>query len=154
MNIQRKSLIAILLLLFVSGARPQTTPRVCVKHLVSPAYPPLARQARLQGILTANLHIRSDGTVRDVTVSTDEPLLRDHPLLQSEIQRVVRQWTFECIGCASAEFEHSVRFTYLLDGEDSDQRNQTVAMDLPNEITISDTPPLCDHCPTKPRSKR
>jgi hypothetical protein len=143
-------LLTIVLFSLVATLHALDAPRVCVKHVVSPLrYPPLARAARLQGTITAKLLIGVDGAVRSVTTSTDDLSLRSHPVLQDEIERLVRQWTFECFGCASAEFEHSVRFTYRLNGEDSYEHDLKVTMDLPGEVAISDTPPVCDHCPAK-----
>jgi len=147
----RSSLCLLIVLCIVTPvANSQNSPNVCVKHIVSPLrYPPIARQARIQGTVVAKLRVGADGTVQQVNILTDDLLLRAHPILQSETEKIVREWTFECSGCASPEFEHTVRFTYRLEGEDSQYDTSKVTMDLPTEVIITTAPPVCDHCPAK-----
>jgi TonB family protein len=55
---------------------------------VSPVYPPLALQARIQGIVTLNVTLAQDGTVRELRVASG------HPLLVNSAIDAVKQWTF------------------------------------------------------------
>jgi TonB family protein len=55
---------------------------------VAPVYPPLALQARIQGVVTLNVTVAQDGTVQDVHV------VSGHPLLVNSALDAVRQWTF------------------------------------------------------------
>jgi TonB family protein len=53
-----------------------------------PAYPPLARQARIQGVVAMSVLIGTDGKVTNVRVMTGHPLL-----VQSAIE-AVKQWVY------------------------------------------------------------
>lgn len=56
---------------------------------VRPIYPPLARQARIQGVVKINAIVSRDGTVQSLeTVS-------GHPLLVNAALDAVRQWHYE-----------------------------------------------------------
>jgi TonB family protein len=107
-------------LLFNLNVQTQNPGRTCIRHVISPTrYPTLTRQARLQGPVVAKLKISPDGSVADVTVQAEDPVLRAHPMLQSETQELVRTWTFECQSCApGVAFEHGIKFNYRLEGAD------------------------------------
>jgi hypothetical protein len=149
------ALLAILPILFVADGQTQNPVHVCVRHLTSPArYPVVARQARIQGTVTASLRIGVDGVVNEVVVAAQDPILVAHPILQTETQRVVRQWTFQCQSCASGtSFEHMIKFTYRLEGEDAPYDDTKVTIDLPDEVTIIARPPVCDHCPASQKKR-
>ena len=55
---------------------------------VDPTYPPLARQARIQGPVVMNVSVGIDGKVSNIRVITGHPLL-----IQSAIE-AVKQWVF------------------------------------------------------------
>jgi len=54
-----------------------------------PAYPPLARQARIQGVVRFNAVIGKDGTIQNLT------LVSGHPLLVPSATEAVRQWRYQ-----------------------------------------------------------
>jgi protein TonB len=58
-----------------------------LKH-VSPAYPEIARQARVQGVVILECTIGPDGRIEQVTV------LRGIPLLDAAAVEAVRQWVY------------------------------------------------------------
>jgi TonB family protein len=58
-------------------------------HQVPPVYPPLAKQARIQGTVRLTAIIGKDGTVQDVQ------LVSGHPLLVPAAMEAVRQWRYE-----------------------------------------------------------
>lgn len=62
--------------------------RARLKHEVRPEYPPLAKQARIQGSVRFSLIIATDGTVKNIT------LLSGHPLLVQPATEAVKQWVF------------------------------------------------------------
>ena len=131
-------LAALCLLLGVDGQKQQAPIHVCVRHLVVPTeYPVLARQARIQGTAIAKLKIAADGTVSDAVVESQDPLLVAHPILQSETQQLVRQWTFQCESCApGVGFGHVIKFNYRLEGKDSRNADTRIMMELPDEVNI------------------
>ena len=57
-------------------------------HHVAPSYPPIARQAKISGVVIVEALIAEDGSVRDVKV------LRSVPLLDTAATDAVRQWRF------------------------------------------------------------
>ncbi|MBI1897835.1 MAG: energy transducer TonB [Acidobacteria bacterium] len=54
-----------------------------------PTYPPLARQARIQGTVRFNAVIGRDGSIQNLT------LVSGHPLLVPSAQEAVRQWVYQ-----------------------------------------------------------
>lgn len=60
-----------------------------LKYMVKPVYPPLARQARIQGTVRLNAIIGTDGRVKDLTV------VSGHPLLVPAALEAVKQWVYE-----------------------------------------------------------
>jgi TonB family protein len=84
------------------GVPPQTPPGGSVKrirvgarvqqenllHSVDPVYPPLARQARIQGVVRFNVIIGKDGHVENAT------LMSGHPLLVPAAQEALKQWIY------------------------------------------------------------
>jgi protein TonB len=54
----------------------------------NPAYPPLARQSGVQGEVVLVVVVGTDGKVKDVT------LVSGHPLLRNAAVAAVKQWTY------------------------------------------------------------
>ncbi|HUJ20652.1 MAG TPA: TonB family protein [Bryobacteraceae bacterium] len=54
-----------------------------------PIYPPLAKQARIQGVVRFNAIIGRDGTIQNLT------LISGHPLLVPAAQEAVKQWLYK-----------------------------------------------------------
>jgi protein TonB len=54
-----------------------------------PIYPPLAKQARIQGVVRLNAIIGKDGTIQNLTVATG------HPLLVPSALEAVKQWVYQ-----------------------------------------------------------
>jgi protein TonB len=55
---------------------------------VDPVYPPLARQARIQGVVRFNVTIGKDGHVSNIT------LVSGHPLLVAAAKEALQQWIY------------------------------------------------------------
>jgi periplasmic protein TonB len=53
-----------------------------------PVYPPLAKQARIQGVVKLNAIISRDGTIQNLTV------ISGHPLLTPSAMEAVKQWVY------------------------------------------------------------
>jgi TonB family protein len=120
----------------------------------STEYPALARQAQLQGTVILKLKILHDGKVLSAEPSTEDFLLNHYPVLQSAAAELVKKWTFGYFDCSENDtFEHVVRFVYKLEGPPKQFDDTSVIMELPNEVTVTASPPLCDHCPPPPKSK-
>ena len=121
----------------------QENPLVVIKHFEKMDYPMLARQARLQGSISIHLTISSLGKVLDAQASTDDKLLRDHPLLQSETVKLVRKWTFGCVNCApNADYNDELIFVFRLEGPETGPNSKTLfKADSPNRFTVTTNPP-------------
>ncbi|HEV2115869.1 MAG TPA: energy transducer TonB [Terriglobales bacterium] len=58
-------------------------------HRVQPMYPPLARQARIQGTVILQAEISKDGTIENLR------LISGHPMLAPSAIEAVRQWRYK-----------------------------------------------------------
>lgn len=67
------------------GSRAQAANLI---HEVAPQYPPLAKQARIQGTVRFNVVIGKDGKVNNIQ------LLSGHPLLAPAAAEALRQWVY------------------------------------------------------------
>ena len=56
---------------------------------VTPVYPPLAKQARIQGTVRFTAIIGKDGTIQNLQ------LVSGHPLLVAAAQEAVKQWVYK-----------------------------------------------------------
>jgi len=54
-----------------------------------PIYPPLAKQARISGVVRLNAIIGKDGTIQNLTVASG------HPLLIPAALEAVKQWVYQ-----------------------------------------------------------
>jgi protein TonB len=54
-----------------------------------PAYPPLAKQARIQGVVRLNAIIGKDGSIQDLKAASG------HPLLVPSALEAVKQWLYK-----------------------------------------------------------
>jgi hypothetical protein len=146
------SLVAASLVLISAMPAPQQNQPIIiyVKHLVPPrGYPSLARQTRLHGTIAIELTIAADGTFLNAESAPGDNDTIGFPILRDDAEKLVRKWTFGCVGCPpSTPFEHTIRFNYRLDNEDILPDNWVV-MNLPDEVTMTASPPECDHCPPK-----
>jgi TonB family protein len=66
--------------------------------LSDPVYPPLARQARIQGAVRLNLHLHNDGTVQSAEV------MDGHPMLIVAAMESAKKSQFDCGGCEETTF--------------------------------------------------
>ena len=54
-----------------------------------PVYPPLAKQARISGVVHLTAVIAKDGTIQDLKV------ISGHPLLVQAAMEAVKQWVYQ-----------------------------------------------------------
>ena len=91
---------------------PEAAQALLVKK-VPPEYPPLARQARIQGTVILKIVISKDGDVRDVQ------LFSGHPMLAPAAIEAVKQWKYQPYteGGESVEVSATVRVNFSLAGK-------------------------------------
>ena len=71
------------------AAQSATVPRRPVRHMVTPAYPDLAKKLNLTGTARIEVTIGSDGIVKHTRI------LGGHPVLAAEAERAAEKSTFE-----------------------------------------------------------
>jgi TonB family protein len=82
--------------------------RVVLTTVSPPVYPPLARQARINGEVDLALGIRPDGTVGSVSV------ISGHPMLRSVALESAQRSQFECSACTADLTPYTVRYKFEL----------------------------------------
>lgn len=118
---------------------PQSTQtKVHLRKFQIPGYPPLARQAWVQGKVEVTVHLRSDGTVDSVSDITG------HPLLASRVADAVKSWEFEPPGHDSMVLV--IEFEYVLKGP-QDERNvvHQISGTLPTHCEVVTNPVPSTH---------
>ncbi len=81
-------------------------------HKVQPDYPPLARQARMQGAVVLQAVISREGTIENLQV------LSGHPMLVPSALAAVRQWRYRpyFLNGEPVEVETQVTVNFVLGG--------------------------------------
>ena len=81
-------------------------------HKVQPTYPPIARQARVQGAVELRAIISKTGTIENLVV------VRGHPMLSAAAIEAVRQWRYRpyLLNNQPIEVETEITVNFLLSG--------------------------------------
>jgi protein TonB len=81
-------------------------------HRVQPIYPPIARQARVQGAVELRAIISKNGTIENLVV------VRGHPMLSAAAIEAVRQWRYRpyLLNGEPIEVETEITVNFLLSG--------------------------------------
>lgn len=69
--------------------RVDSVPDSKIVHRVQPAYPPDARDARIEGVVRVRVFVGKDGRVEDARI------VSGHPLLSPAALHAAKQWTFK-----------------------------------------------------------
>lgn len=125
----RKTLCSFCVLSFVgflslSDHKPKD---ICIGHLESPLYDPLARQARLQGDVSIQIRVAPDGRVASVQT------IAGPSLLAREAERNIRTWVF------NPGDERTLAITYEFRLEQPEiyyDPPSRVTFDLPDKVRI------------------
>jgi TonB family protein len=115
---------------------PTPTPGISVIKFAAPAYPPIAKTARIQGDVRLLIEIASDGSAKNVSV------LSGHPMLVQAAEDAVKQWRFGCQRC-DQPLRHIVTVSFVMDeklsatcqGNDFGTR-QSIEPALPNRVVL------------------
>lgn len=81
-------------------------------HQVKPTYPPLARQARIQGQVVLEAIIAKDGTIQNLR------LVQGHPMLAPSAIEAVKQWRYKpyFLNGEPVEVETQITVNFTLSG--------------------------------------
>jgi TonB family protein len=117
--------------------------QVTLTELFPPAYPPLARQARISGDVQLELKIRQDGSVDSLEV------VNGHPLLAPAALDSAKQSHFHCTNCSKSLTSYRLVYSFQLVGaEDCCSATQVAlpkASQLENHVTLFARPMcICD----------
>jgi len=79
---------------------------------VPPTYPPLARQARIQGVVILQAQISKDGTIQNLQ------LISGHPMLAPAVIEAVKQWRYKpyLLNGEPVEVDTQVQVNFTLAG--------------------------------------
>jgi len=137
-----KRVVATVLLAIAACAQtPNNGASLSVRHFVAPAYPVVARIARVQGTAVAEVTIKADGAVDSVKVISAFPLLRD------SVETALKQWSFQTSAGTT------LRVTTLFELADDcplsspvgpDYMQTTVTADLPSSVAVKACPPVIE----------
>jgi TonB family protein len=101
--------------------------------IVVPRYPPLALMAGLQGSVTVEVEVDTDGKVISAKANGSDPIL------QRATEENIRQWSFEP---TPGSPRHAVIYNYRIVGERVQSSCPIVIFNLPDRVEISTRPPL------------
>jgi TonB family protein len=123
--------MAVLFMLLASG-HTQGSPDYYIASLQMPCYPPLARQARVQGQTKVRVEVGNDGTV------TVAEALDGNPLLKAASLPNARTWKFGSgQGVDLSRLKTIIVFDYRLEGEPGWERCAArVIFDSFNKVEI------------------
>ena len=82
-------------------------------HKVQPQYPPLARQARIQGVVVLQALIGKDGNIQNLHV------VSGHPMLTNSALEAVKEWKYKpyYLNGEPVEVETTINVNFSLSGE-------------------------------------
>jgi protein TonB len=82
-------------------------------HKVQPSYPPLARQARIQGTVVLQALIGKDGSIQNLHV------VSGHPMLTNSALEAVKEWRYKpyYLNGEPVEVETTINVNFTLSGE-------------------------------------
>jgi periplasmic protein TonB len=81
-------------------------------HRVQPTYPPLARQARIQGVVILQAEISKEGNIQNLQ------LISGHPMLAPAAIEAVKQWKYKpyLLNGEPVEVETQIQVNFTLSG--------------------------------------
>jgi TonB family protein len=122
----------------VAAQAPEPTPGISVIEFVGPAYPFIARAARIEGDVRVLVAIAPDGSAQEVTT------LSGHPMLVDAATAAVKQWKFGCQRCRPP-LRHIVTIMFRL-LPPCQLPGGRVKPELPLRLTVEASPPCGDQC--------
>lgn len=112
---------------------PAASPELCVTHVESLHYPPLARQTLIKGEVKLSAMVDETGKVILPALSSGHPLLAEVALAN------IRKWTFRPPKGGAITIE--VTYEFVLRGQPEASPNEEFFFDLPNHVLIVANPP-------------
>ena len=118
-----------------AGAPPDESNISCIERMDLPVYAPLARAARIEGVVTASVRLSAEGSVQDV--NSDIPKRDSRILLWSPAERVLRNARYrpDCAGKTV-----TVIFKFQIAGEASSYDRPAHVFGAPNQFWVITSP--------------
>lgn len=85
---------------------PAQPPQLVLVKLSPPVYPPLARQALIEGEVSLRVAVHPDGSLDSVTV------LSGHRLLAQAAVDSAKQSEFKCLACSGSDVTRTLTYTF------------------------------------------
>jgi hypothetical protein len=125
----------LLCVVILSLAIPSVAQSNCAELIEKPNYPPLARQAFVQGKVKAHFDVGSDGRPLNLVVE-------GHPLFQEAVKSAINETTLD----AHCQGTIEVIYSFALSGEMGYKSPTSIVFNPPNEflITTYRPPPISD----------
>jgi len=138
------------LFVLIASGHTQGSPDYYITSLQMPCYPPLARQATLQGQTKVKIEVGSDGAVKSAEA------VEGNVLLQTAALASVRTWKFGGgPGASLAQLKTTVLFDYRLEGERGWERCAArVIFDGYSKVEIIGHPPVINVTTVNAPAKR
>jgi TonB family protein len=135
------SRVMVVLFTLLASGHTQGSPDYYISSLQMPCYPPLARQAKVQGQAKVRIDVENEGTV------TFAEALEESPLLQAAALPNARTWKFgDGQGADLSRLKTTIIFKYRPEGEPSWERCAARAIsDSFNKVEIIGHPPVVGH---------
>ncbi len=114
--------------------------QICVRHIVVPEYPYLARLAYVTGSVHMTIQVRPDGTVATATATEKDNTA--FKFLVDESEKNVRQWLFCSSDPSSEAHTLTITYNYKLEEPATYYPHVVVVMDLPESVQITTQRPL------------
>lgn len=130
--------VMVVSLMLLANGHTQGSPDYYIASLQMPCYPPLARQARVQGQAKVMIEVGNDGAV------TSAEALEGNPILKAAAVPNARTWKFGGgPGADLSRLKTTIVFDYRLEGEPSWERCAVrVTFDSFNKVEIIGHPPV------------
>lgn len=130
--------VVALLFTLVAGGHSQGSPDFYIASVQMPCYPPLARQAQVQGKVSVRVEVSRDGRV------TLAEAVDGNPMLKAAALPNARTWTFGAgQGVDVSTLKTTIVFEYRLEGEPSWERCAArIIFDSFNKVEIIGHPPI------------
>ena len=119
--------------------------KITVQKFEPPVYPPIAKQAHIEGTVKLQLQVSAQGDV------TDAKVLSGHPMLVRFALENVKKWRFHCDDCAYGEaFNHEMAYDFEIDY--GQHGGRTIEYKFPDKVNIyTESPVIGLFAPELPR---
>lgn len=135
----RTSLLLLILLALKAAAQPETN-IACVARLEITAYPLVAKQARISGVLTATVLLGHDASVVKTSSEWDSEFKTNEPLFLRDIEKSLRASSFAKV-CADKAVRLVFHFV-VAGGSVPSPQPPTISFGYPNEFWITAQPTI------------